>query len=515
MSGKIINTFQQRRELQKQIVELQDTKSESEMLQKVRSIAQEYPHEMVLAVLVRSLDTSNSQLRGALAHLATLLPPDESIPLLQNTVADRQNSTQARLNAVTILERFLGEEVSPGLLGDLVNTDEIAFQSLCEAVEEGRNERHILLEYVTQMKEEDVEVAYIVMDQLSRLAETDRLELLRLMAQDDRPPVARSALACLEDLNPNEAGSRLVQIMHTLQFVLPPDMAKRAERASRKYRFNGMGYRPTDSGQWRALIAPSEANGNQTIWFFEHRAGTKNFSPFLSMVINKTAGILQTYGSDRMPLEDLPGSKEVGELMTLTVDGDASMIFLEAPFDYGRWLVQEASKSHWAGSATQPLFGEYVLYNDLLWQFEAPKLEPSLITYFSDGADADAEALVDMDELDACSVELLHHPSMGGWVLHSHLLWNTIRSGFQVRDSQSIDEFTQLVVKEILLWSEHELFVQGLVTGLQTQAAWLHLAGMERAATLAHRLAGSFSAFEPAQNPFLFRYIRQAIQRNG
>lgn len=520
MSDKIINTFQQRRELQNRLALLEDTQSESEMLQIVRAIAREFPSDLVLKSMLKALDTSNSQLRGGLAHLATMLPQEETIAVLRSAVADRGKSTQTRLNSVTVLERFLGEEVSPALLGDLENTDEIAFQSLCEAVEEGHRERHIFLEYVVQMREEDAEVAYIVMEQLGRLPVTDQLDMLRLIAQDDRDAVAFAALKRLEQLNPDDAGQELAKIIYLLQFTLPPDLSTHAERCARKLRFNGHGYKVPQPVRWRALIAPAEASGNQTIWFFQMPEADEDDAPFVSIVVNQATGILQTYGSDRMPLEDLPRQHEIGEMMTVPLDGGESIVFLESPFEYGRWLVHKSLEPHWLDEAWQPLFGEYSLYNDMLWQFGPPQLSETLQSYFPAAAsqgnsdlepEPTAEAL-SVDEIDDMAIELLQHPAMGGWVLHSYLFWNAIRSGFQVNDEDSADFLTQNVLTEMMQWPEYELFVQGLVTGLQCQAAWFDIAGMEKAAYQAHHLSDAFEDSSTAPNPFLYRYVRQAIE---
>ncbi|MEM7126360.1 MAG: hypothetical protein AAF702_08550 [Chloroflexota bacterium] len=540
MPDNIINTFQQRREIQTRLAALADTTSEAEMLQVVRSIVQDFPHSALLSPYVKLLDTSNSQLRGGLAHLATLLPPDDIVPALQNTVANRKNATQVRLNAVTILERFLGQEVSPALLSDLENTDEIAFQSLCEAVEEGHRDRHIFLEYVIQMKEESVEVAYIVLEQLQRLPAVDQLEMLRIIAQEDREAAATAALTQLTQLSPTDAGERLIQILHTLQFALSPTRAQQAERALRKLRFSGLGYTSPPQDGWRALIAPAEASGNQTIWFFQTPIQGERECPFLSIVVNVATGILQAYGADRMPAEDLPSEKALGELITVAIDGGESIIFLEAPFDYGRWLVLNALPQHWAGKAWQPLFGEYTLYNDILWQFNRPEIDDVLENFFlahssqenstqenlaQKGAKRAKEGLqengvspqeldasLDIDELDQVSAELLQHPAMSGWILHSLLVWNAIRSGFTGEEAHSLDEFTGLVVREIHQWPEYDLFIQGLCAGLQAQAGWLYLAGMEKASQQAHTLAESFRLSPRAQNPFLYHYIRRAIE---
>ncbi len=74
-----------------------------------------------------------------------------------------------RIAAALILERYLGETLPSALTNDLDNSNEVAFQSLREAVESGKTNRHILLEYVTQLRQTEPAVASMVMDMLQRI----------------------------------------------------------------------------------------------------------------------------------------------------------------------------------------------------------------------------------------------------------------------------------------------------------------------------------------------------------
>ena len=53
-------------------------------------------------------------------------------------------------------------------MSDLHNSDEIAFQSLREALDESKQNRHLLLEYVTQMQAHGEEIAFMVLNLLKR-----------------------------------------------------------------------------------------------------------------------------------------------------------------------------------------------------------------------------------------------------------------------------------------------------------------------------------------------------------
>ncbi|MEZ4659031.1 MAG: hypothetical protein R2911_15815 [Caldilineaceae bacterium] len=512
MDDKIINTFQQRRQLEAAIDELSQAKTERAMLRMVRQMARTYPASMMLNVLLKHLGDANSQLRGGLGHLATLLPPEEVTPALRSAAASRQNSAQMRFNAATILERFLGEDVPPALLSDLENSDELAFQSLCEAIEEAERNRYVLLEYVTQMREEEEGVAYFVLEQLRRLPAADRVDLLRLMAQDDRPGVAAAALSDLEALNPAEAGDRLMLTLHSLTITLPPDLRARVARQIRKLQFSGWGYEPPSPVGWRALLGPAEASGNQTVWilYTPSAAREQMACAFVSMVVNVRTGILATYGSDEMAREDLPQPHPVGELFTVSLDDDQSMVFLEAPFDYGRWLVQKALYAHWEGTAWQPLFGEYSLYNDWLWQFGEPVVDEALSAYFQPHVEMEYTPA----ELVNAAAELARHPSLHSWYTHTRMLLRAVRNDLYVNLDLDDDEplRADAVLQEIESWPDMHLLFQGLQAGLQAQAAWLHLAGDMRNAEHAALLAHSITAMPGHENPLLLELFGRGLR---
>src|SRR5262249_3904234 len=156
--------------------------------------------DLLAAAVIKHLDTTNSQLRGGLGHLASLLPPEEISPLLRSAAANRANAAQTRVTAALILERFMGENLSPAILHDLGQTNELAFQSLREAVEEGVRNRHVLLEYVTQMHQTNEQIALMVLDLVGRLEPDQRVDFYRLLSQDEWSLVAGAALPRLERL---------------------------------------------------------------------------------------------------------------------------------------------------------------------------------------------------------------------------------------------------------------------------------------------------------------------------
>ena len=92
-----------------------------------------------------------------------------------------------------------------------------------------------------------------MMDQIERPA--DRVELLRLLALEDREFVAISALEELERLaavpRPRDDALRAV---YSLRYMLSPNLVDRAVDALRRLQFNGRTYVPPEAEDWRALM---------------------------------------------------------------------------------------------------------------------------------------------------------------------------------------------------------------------------------------------------------------------
>jgi len=508
MSEKIINSFQQRRQLNEAFANIANTETQAELLEAVRQITREYPVDLIISTLMKYLDTKNSQMRGGLGHLSALLPPEQIVAALRSTVANRNLSTQLRLNCVSILERFLSETVSPALLGDLQDTDEIAFQSLCEAIEEGHQNRYILLEYVTQMRDEEEAVAEIVLSQIERLPQIDQIEMLRLIAQDDRAAVARMALKQLTRLSYEDAGDGLLKALHTLQFTLPEPLAQEATRALRKLKFTGNTYQPPTTDGWRALLSPAEASGNQLIWLLHSPKGKPDNSIYLSIVINIELGILQVYGNEHVESSSLPPSKPIGELISMASDGEVPLVYLEVPFDYARWLIQQALLVHWEERAVQNLFGEYMLYNDLIWQFDAPQVDEGLKSYFQTPA---AKLDITQQEINAAAEKLLTNPAMASWLIQQQMVLQAIRKHLTLNPEDDVIEIAANVLADLVQWPDYQILINGLHNGLKLQGPWLEIAGNQDAAAQAKLIIQSFDHVPPHRNPFMMQLFSHGL----
>jgi hypothetical protein len=521
MSDNIIHSFQQRRQVSQAFLDLGQTETETELLEHVRHLVHSFPTELLTATLLKHLDTPNPQLRGGLGHLAALLPAEEIVPLLRGAAANRTYSAQMRITAAMLLERFLGETLPAALLGDLTQTNEVAFQSLREAVEEVARNRHILLEYLNQMHETNEHVALMILDLAERLAPEERVDLLRLMAQDEWPAAARSALGKLERLA-GEHDAALTALV-TLPPMLAPESAAQVERRLRKLQFSGRRHHPPAATGWRALLSPADMGGNFSVWFARTpQQGDDGL--LMGMVLNLRMGVLQAFGAEHLPRHQMPDSQTPGHLVTVRTDSGQPAVLLEIPFDVGRRLLLQAHKPHWEALLPKPLPDEYKLFADCLWQFAPPVVEPFIaelltpraIASTSPGepeelsapASAEAWRAVDLDE---AALHLLAHPAFAGWAFQPRLFaqsFNMQRAAFSLLPA---DELVPAMVRHLAELPEHMQLLAALAAALRAQAVWLHVAGSQTSAVRAQALAEALPVIPVRDNPLVRRLIAAGI----
>ncbi len=507
MNDNIIHTFQQRRHLEQDLAAFAQTKTESELAAAAQRIVHTYPADLVLALLTKHLETPDSQTRGGLGHLAALLPPEATLIALRAVVANRQNNPQARFTAAVIADRFLDVELPAALMSDLNNTDEVAFQSLREALDESKRDRHVLLEYVTQMQAMGEAIAFMVLGLLERIPAIDRIDLLRLIAQDSRPHVAEAALTRLERLAGGEASDLVLRALHTLQFTLPTALSTQAERTLRKLRFTGKRYSPPPTDQWRALLSPAEPSGYQTVWLIKQPEPASSVGAFFGFIFSIDKGVQHFFGSDQIEQSMLPAVQTVGSLVAVATDGGGTAVLLEAPFDYGRWLVLRALASQRAG---EPLGGEYTLYNDLFWQFDPPQLDDQVQQFFHKPEPSPGLAL-DPTALDAATATLLAHPALEGWQLQNRTVQQAMRFSQGPARTLPVAEMVAFTLHEMEKWPERATLLTALETGLRMQAGWLFYAGELAIAQFAQRLADQMDTLPLVQNPLLVRMLAAGI----
>ena len=513
MSEKIICSLRERRLVEEAVAGLANTESEAEMAEEVERIVRECAVGLVLPAVRKQLDTGSSQMRGGLGRLAALLPGPETAAMLRKEAGRRDNPTQTRLNAAMILEQFLQLEVSAGLMGDLRDPNLIVMQSLQEAVAEARSNRHVLLEYVGQMGQENQDVAYLVLDLIGQLAEEDRPELLRLIAYDSRRGVAESALNQLGAIRGAEARRQSARALHSLQATLRPEFAQTAARNLRKLRLAGVGWELQRADDWWTLLSPSDMQGTQHLWFLDN--GDEAGGRLVGLRINRTAGILGAFGSENLDRRQLPSRRRVGESLSISVAPGERTVFVTVPYAHARRCLQEGLEGHWQGTA-RALPDEFKLYCPFLYECEGDPVPSELSSLQGSGPASWEEKREGLPKVTAA---LLEHPAMASWVVHVERpeLGKTevgrLAPGVKADSpelgslsSMSLEALGKLVASTVSKEIPQELSGQ-LRQALLAQAAWLHFAGDQECARQAAYVAESLLNVPIQGHPLLLQMV--------
>jgi hypothetical protein len=362
------------------------------------------------------------------------------------------------------------------------------------------------LEYVTQMHQTNEQIALMVLDLVGRLPAGDRVDFYRLLAQDEWPVVARAALPLLERLAAEN--EKALRALYTLRFMLPPNEAEQVTRTLRKLQFTGHHYTPPSPTGWRALMSPADIGGSYSIWLVRGAPEDRYDGVLLGMVVNHRLGILQTFGSEMLPAEQLPSPHPVGQLATVRTDNGQSAVLLEAPFEVARWLLAQAHAAHWAAVPLRPLPSEYRLYGDRLWEFAIPEVDPALAVYFTE----DDSPLPPADELDKAAMHLLAHPALDGWSFNNRLLLQSLGAAGSSLAQLPTQEVAAIMLRELSQRAEYVQLLAALTAALRAQAVWLHIAGNIESAQRAHLLARTMAQLPPSQNPLLLRLLEAGIR---
>jgi hypothetical protein len=265
---------------------------------------------------------------------------------------------------------------------------------------------------------------------------------------------------------------------------------------------------------WRAFISPADTAGNQSIWFSNLPTAGKLASAVLGMVINSRSGILHAFGSENSSYVNIPIAPGLGQLVTVSVGDGESMVLLEVPFDFGRWRLQTALSFHWTLTPPRPLPGEYRLYNDLIWQFEPPSVDPALVDIFERDI-SQGRATGGEEDSQTMTSKLFEHPAMGSWVFQVGAGFQTPHPADQFDDELPTEEFLALIMRELEKRAEGGKFSAAMAEGLRAQAAWLYLSGNTDLAAYAQILAAQVTSLPPSRNPVLTYMIQASLHQTG
>ncbi len=492
--SKIITTLYQRRQIEQALKALGQTSDEEELAQRAAEIAQY--GEAVLPALLAQLGTQNPQLRGGLAQVARLLPRDLIVPSLRAIAGNPGCSNSERMTAMTILERFLGETLEPDLFRGLGDPRVLALESLREALTEIRKNPRVLMEYLTQLEGEPVEVALTIVEATAQLDPSKVVELLRMLSMDPRQPVAQAALHRLGSL-------RLPAAATALQSLLPNLSEKLKPLAERSLRILPL----PDMSSWRALASPMDGEGNYALWFIPW-TGTENGSPSLTdphgtlitLLLNDRMGIREVFGGETTPLAQLPAAQPAGTIHVMRMPRAGTIMLLEIPFDSGRGMLASAVSRHMAQGQVLPML--YRFYSALIWA--SPWSQPQ-------ERSLELEAGNENWPLER-SLQLLHHPAFQAWGVQEAWIYDLAERLYQRAGSSWHDEETAAIASEIALRAFTDETLDRLAGRLQYMSQWLHWAEETELSRLAAWTAIHLREKPPTSHPFLLRLAETGLQ---
>ncbi len=441
---------------------------------------------VALSALLARLDTEDAQLRGNLAQVAKRLDREATIAALRGVARGQGYTDQARITALTLLERFLGVPVDETLLVGLQNPDGMAQQSLRELIHAMDREPAAILEYLTQLAQQPPDVARMILAAASQMPPNPHLvDLLRMLAQGENRAWAQEAITQLGRMRVPEARAAL----KALAAVLPPGPAALAERGARKLMMSGVSAQDADVGDsgWRALLSPVDGGGAQLVWFMRQDASRETGS-LLAVLCSDLEGIVGSSGLAEAPDTALPPAQPLGSIYRRQPAASWTPIpLLETSWAVARGVVEQALARHWEAGTVPPL--EFRWLNPLIW---APKVPNSDQASPAPGVHTPAEVAA-----------LLDHPAFSGWLWHNDAVMTAARRlGLRPNLAGRTEQITRLATAHF-----NPALVASYQRRLTSMAQWLTLAGQSDIAALAASATAHLGDVPPAQSPLIRRLI--------
>jgi hypothetical protein len=490
--GKIITTLRLRREIEQQIRTLVEVESEDELSAQIAHIVAQ--GDATISTILANLETSDPHFRGALGLVASHLPHDEIAGALRDTARDESLPDQVRLTALMILERFLDEEVDAAALQGMHDPNQVVLQSLIEVTSESERDRSILVEYVRGLAEQPADLALLVLDALGEIEPANQVELLRMLAQDERAAIREQALAMLGQ-HRSPAASRAIQ---TLLPTSPDDLQPALQRMLRKLTLAGISTNPLPAPEpsWRALISAIDGRGNQSLWFLQEHPGT-NQCRFLGILVNDQLGLQEAFGGDEITGQHFPPLAPRGALHNIPLrDSGFHLNLLETDFDFGRRLVLNGLQTTFQHGGPTPI--EYRLLNDLLWGYSTEALTADVSC--PDVSWQTVQALL------PDTASLLDNPDFATWFLQSELIDTYAAQLRRAGKDLRIAAIPIQWVREVATAAFEDANTRDMYVGrLGAMSEWLLASGQERAARLAAAAARALGRVPPAEHPFILK----------
>lgn len=485
-NDKVIHSFADRLALERAVQALGEAPNAYELERRARELAAK--GSLALNALLRHLDASTPTLRGGLGLLAQSLDRDLVVPALHRAAADPLRSATARLTAVMILERYLGESIDPSLTPALPDPAQVARQSAEEALALAAGSPLVLAEYVIQLLAEPPEVIYAVIDVLSSLESPQRARLLMAIASYAPAAIAERTLPHLNAIRHPAA----LESLRILRHLAPPGLQPACDRQARKLQLAGV--RAEASLPDRCLWSPTSAQGHSQIWIIHREdaaAGAEggDYAGLLALGLHDDLGVTRAETAPHLPLDGLPMPAPRGYVHRLRIPNSAQVVHLaEIDPALGLALVNRVVAAQRAKDLAWP--PELIGFGVWLWGAEmVASIAPAWPALPAPATDARPDAFVD----------LLRHPAFSAWAWEISDLPSLLahqREGPHIREGGAAH---RAIARRLVADENARLLAQRL----EQQAQWLALTGDEATAALT-LAAGAAIQSGQAEHPFVW-----------
>lgn len=476
--SRILHSFGDRLAIDRAVKELAKARNAYRQDQLARELAAK--GEPVLKALLRNLEASDPALRGGLGHLAQHLDPDETISALRQAAMDESRSDAARLTAVMLLERYLGQEIDPAMAQRIPASYDVARESGEEAIAIAETEPMVLVEYAEQLLDEPPEIVHAVMQVIMDMKDPRRVRLLLAIAAYGDATVQQDAIKAIGSVRHPLA----IQALHSLWHLVNPDLQPLVRRQLQKLLLSGA--KIEAAGTLRALWSPINAQGHSFLWFI-HNTPRENQGDLLVLILHDELGVVYASAYPDLYLEALPLPAPRGAKHNVRmIDSSHHVLLAEIDPTLGLHLLDEALQAMTAADFPWP--GEIVVFGHWLWAGQP--LPPETFAWPNL-----PKAAPSMDETAARA--LLDHPAFAGWV------WSlpdlaTLLMGHKEEALNKNGVVHQQITDILLDEKNRPLFSQRLMQ----QARWLTLIKDRKDAALTLAVQDAVEAGD-SEHPFI------------
>ena len=392
---RILN-FNDRLAIDRAVKDLAKARNAQEQDRMARKLAQR--GRPALNALLRHLDASDPALRGGLGRLAQHLEPEMTIAALRRAAMDESRSDAARLTAVMLLERYLGQEIDPALAQRIPASYDVARESGEEAIAIAETEPLVLVEYAEQLLDEPPEIVHAVVQVIKDMDDPRRARLLMAVAAYAHPSLQQEIIQALGSMRDPLA----LDALHTLWHLTTPQLRPQIQRQLQKLRMAGV--RQQATATLRGLWSPVNAQGHSFLWLIrEQDAGQADL---LVLILHDELGIVYAAAYPDLDGSELPPRAAQGTVHQVRmVDSHHQVLLVELNPSLALTILDEAIETLSALEVPWP--GELVVFGHWLWSGRAIPPEPASWPHLPA-----PQPLTDEEEARA----LLDHPIFAGWV---------------------------------------------------------------------------------------------------